>query len=86
MHQSAEATLYRRERWQTPDGKTLTAPLPAGIVGGCGPHLIRLVLALHFQGQMTCERIVALLAGLGLANPSARWCGSCTPSSRASAL
>jgi hypothetical protein len=63
----AEATLYRRERWQTPDGKTLTAPLPAGIVGGCGPHLIRLVLALHFQGQMTCDRIVALLSGLGLA-------------------
>ena len=62
----AEATLYRRERWQTPDGKTLIAPLPAGIVGGCGPHLIRLVLALHFQGQMTCDRIAALLAGLGL--------------------
>jgi hypothetical protein len=62
-----EATLYRRERWQTADGKTLIAPLPAGIVGGCGPHLIRLVLALHFQGQMTCDRIVALLSGLGLA-------------------
>src|SRR5208337_5679944 len=62
-----EATLYRRERWQTPDGKTLTAPLPAGIVGGCGPHLHRLVLALHFQGQMTYDRVVALLTGLGLA-------------------
>jgi hypothetical protein len=63
----AEATLYRRERWRTPDGQTLTAPLPAGIVWGCGPHLIRLVLALHFQGQMTYDRIVALLTGLGLA-------------------
>jgi Transposase IS66 family len=62
----AEATLYRRERWETPDGKTLIAPLPTGIVGGCGPHLIRLVLMLHFQGQMTCERIAALLTGLGL--------------------
>src|SRR5271166_3304886 len=62
-----EATLYRRERWQTPDGKTLTAPLPAGIVGGWGPHLHRLVLALHFQGQMTYDRVVALLTGLGLA-------------------
>ena len=40
----AEATLYRRERWQTPDGKTLIAPLAAGIVGGCGPHLRRFVL------------------------------------------
>ena len=48
----AETTRYRRERWETPDGKGLIAPLPAGIVGGCGPHLIRLVLMLHFQGQM----------------------------------
>jgi len=63
----AETTRYRRERWETPDGERLIAPLPAGIVGGCGPHLIRLVLMLHFQGQMTCERIVALLIGLGLA-------------------
>jgi hypothetical protein len=63
----AETTRYRRERWETPDGERLIAPLPAGIVGGCGPHLHRLVLMLHFQGQMTCERIVALLTGLGLA-------------------
>src|SRR5271154_6475769 len=50
-----------------PEGERLIALLPAGIVGGCGPHLHRLVLMLHFQGQMTCERIVALLTGLGLA-------------------
>ena len=62
----AETTLYRRERWETPDGETLIAPLTAGIVGGCGPHLIRFVLMLHFEGQTPCERIVALLAGLGL--------------------
>ena len=62
----AETTRYRRERRETPDGKGLIAPLPARIVGGWGPHLIRLVLMLHFQGQMTCERIVALLTGLGL--------------------
>jgi hypothetical protein len=63
----AEATRYRRERWEAADGERLIAPLPAGIVGGCGPHLHHLVLTLHFQGQMTCERIVAFLAGLGLA-------------------
>ncbi len=63
----AETTRYRRERWETPDGERLIASLPAGIVGGCGPHLHCLVLMLHFQGQMTCERIVALLTGLGLA-------------------
>jgi len=62
----AETTRYRRERWETPDGERLIAPLPAGIVGGCGPHLHRLVLMLHFQGQMTCERMVSLLTGLGL--------------------
>jgi hypothetical protein len=61
-----EVTLYRRERWTTPDGRTVTADLPAGVVGGCGPNLHRLVLALHFQGQMTCERIVAVLTATGL--------------------
>jgi Transposase IS66 family len=60
-----EVTLYRRERWTAPDGRTVTAALPAGIVGGCGPNLIRLVLTLHFQGQMTCERIVAVLTAAG---------------------
>ncbi len=45
----------------------MTADLPAGVVGGCGPNPHRLVLILHFQGQMTCERIVALLTAVGLA-------------------
>jgi hypothetical protein len=61
-----EVTLYRRERWTTPDGRTAMADLPAGVVGGCGPNLHRLVLTLHFQGQMTCERIVAVLTAAGL--------------------
>ncbi len=61
-----EVTLYRRERWTTPDGRTVTADPPAGVVGGCGPNLHRYVLMLHFQGQMTCERIVALLTASGL--------------------
>ena len=62
-----EVTLYRRERWATPNGRTVTADLPAGVVGGCGPNLHRLVLTLHFQGQMTCERIVAVLTAAGVA-------------------
>ncbi len=62
-----ETTLYRRERWETPDGRTIVAELPPGVIGGCGPHLHRLVLMLHFQGQMTCERIVTLLNGAGVA-------------------
>ena len=59
-------TCYRRERWLTPDGQTVIAPLDPGVVGGYGPHLHRLILTLHFQGQMTCERILALLNGAGV--------------------
>jgi hypothetical protein len=62
-----EVTLYRRERWATPEGRTVMADRPAGVVCGCGPHLHRLVLMLLFQGQLTCERIVTLLTAAGLA-------------------
>jgi hypothetical protein len=63
---SPQVTLYRRERWETPEGETIIAELDAGIVGGYGPNLHRLILALHFSGQVTCERIVALLNGMGV--------------------
>ena|SRR5208337_1501857 len=43
-------TRYRRERWETPDGKMILAELDCGIVGGYGPNLHRLVLGLHFSG------------------------------------
>lgn len=63
---AAHTTLYRRERRETPEGEMLTAPAPAGVIGGCGPHLHRLVLMLHFKGQMTCERITGLLNDVGV--------------------
>src|SRR5271156_2821902 len=63
---SPQVTLYRRERWMTPEGETIIAALDPGIVGGYGPNLHRFVLALHFSGQVTCERIVALLNGMGV--------------------
>lgn len=63
---SAEVVRYRRERWLTPSGETVVAPLPAGIVGGFGPGLRRFVLALHAQGQVTTERLAALLGGVGV--------------------
>jgi hypothetical protein len=63
---SPQVTLYRRERWETPEGERIIAALDPGIVGGYGPNLHRLVLALHFSGQVTCERIVALLNGMGV--------------------
>ena len=63
---SAEVVRYRRERWLTPSGETVLAPLPAGTVGGFGPELRRFVLALHAQGQVTTERLTALLNGVGV--------------------
>ncbi|WP_235923614.1 IS66 family transposase [Brucella tritici] len=62
----AEVVHYRRGCWVTPDGKTILAPLPAGIVGGYGPSLRRLCLMLHAQGQVTTERLSALLNDIGM--------------------
>ena len=47
---SAEVVRYRRERWLTPSGERVVAPLPPGIVGGFGPKLRRFLLAAHVQG------------------------------------
>jgi hypothetical protein len=63
---TAEVVRYRRERWLTPSGETVLAPLPAGIVGGFGPGLRRFLLVAHAQGQVTTERLAALLAGIGV--------------------
>jgi hypothetical protein len=63
---SAEVIRYRRERWLLPSGETVLAALPAGIVGGFGPELRRFVLSLHAQGQVTTERLTALLNGIGV--------------------
>ena len=46
----AQVTRYRRERWLTPDGQTVLAPLPAGISGHFGPELRRFVLGLADNG------------------------------------
>jgi len=32
---------YRRERWRTPAGETIVAPLPPGVRGHVGPELRR---------------------------------------------
>ena len=62
----AEAIRYRRERWVTPDGRMVLAPLPAGVIGHFGPELRRFVLAQHHQGQVTVPRLVAQLRGIGV--------------------
>jgi hypothetical protein len=62
----AELVHYRRECWVTPDGKTVIAPLPAGVMGGYGANLRRLCLMLHAQGQVTTERLTTLLNDIGV--------------------
>src|SRR5215208_607594 len=60
-------TRYRRERWLTPDGHLIVAPLPGGVDGHFGPELRRFVLAQYHQGQVTVPRLVAQLRTIGLA-------------------
>jgi len=62
----ANVVDYRRERWLTPDGRVLTAPLPEGIDGHFGPELCRFVLALYHQCQVTVPRLVEILRSVGL--------------------
>jgi hypothetical protein len=50
---SARATCYLRERWVTPDGGTILAPLPEGIDGHFGPELRRFVLM--FRDSRRCR-------------------------------
>ncbi|HMH20091.1 MAG TPA: transposase [Burkholderiales bacterium] len=60
------AIRFRRERWATPDGRTIVAPLPPGIDGHFGPELRRFVLAQYHQGQVTVPRLVAMLDAIGI--------------------
>jgi hypothetical protein len=62
----AQVIRYRRERWVTPDGQMVVAPLPSGIAGHFGPELRRFILLQHHQGQVTVERLTAQLGALGM--------------------
>jgi Transposase IS66 family len=63
---SVRAIRYMRERWVTPDGRTIVAPLPEGTKGHFGPDLRRFVLVQYHQGQTTLPRLVALLHSVGV--------------------
>ena len=63
---SVHAVRYRRERWLTPDGQTIVAPLPEGTRGHFGPNLRRFVLMQYHQGQTTLPRLTALLNAVGV--------------------
>jgi len=50
--------------------------LPDGLLGGFGANLRRFCLVLHAQGQVTTERLTAILNGIGMDISKRRWCGS----------
>src|SRR3954452_9298946 len=56
----------RRERWLTPDGRTILAPMPAEVAGHFGPELRRFVLLQYHQGQVTMPRLVNQLRAIGI--------------------
>jgi hypothetical protein len=62
----ARVIRYRRERWTTPDGQTVLAPLPSGVAGHFGPELRRFVLQQHHHGQVTVERLATQLQAFGI--------------------
>jgi hypothetical protein len=63
---AAELVNYRRERWLTPEGKMIIAPLPDGVSNGFGRNLRRACLVLHAQGQITTPRLTAILNSIGV--------------------
>jgi hypothetical protein len=63
---SVRAIRYRRERWVTPDGRTIVASLPEGTCGHFGPDLRRFVLMQYHQSQSTLPRLMALLHSVGV--------------------
>jgi hypothetical protein len=62
----ANVVNFRCERWLTPDGSLITAPLPGSIQGHFGPELRRFVLAQYHQGQVTIPRLVTILRAVGI--------------------
>ena len=63
---TARVVRYRRERWLTPEGATIVAPLPGGVRGHFGPELRRFVLMQYHLGQVTVERLVTQLQAFGV--------------------
>jgi hypothetical protein len=60
--------LYRRERWLTPDGRSLVAPLPAEVVPGShyGADLICFILHQYHHQHVTQPLLLEQLHQLGI--------------------
>jgi hypothetical protein len=61
-------TRYRRQRWLSPDGRSLVAPLPADLIPGChfGPDLICFILHQYHHQHVTQPLLLEQLHQLGL--------------------
>jgi hypothetical protein len=59
---------YRCERWLTPDGKSVVAPLPADVLPGChfGPDLICFILHQYHHQHVTQPLLLEQLRQLGM--------------------
>jgi hypothetical protein len=59
---------YRRERWLTPEGQSLIAPLPAGVLPGShfGPDLICFILHQYHHQHVTQPLLLEQLHQLGI--------------------
>jgi hypothetical protein len=59
---------YRRERWLSPDGQSLLAPLPADVVSGIhyGPDLICFILHQYHHQHVTQPLLLEQLHQLGI--------------------
>src|SRR3954454_16673881 len=63
---SPRVIRYRRQRWATPDGREIVAPLPLEVAGHFGPGIVRYILMQHVQGQVTTDRLLVQLRALGV--------------------
>jgi transposase len=57
---------YHRERYVTPDGQTVIAPLPSGVSGHYGPGLIAFVLYQHYEQKVPEPKILDFLHSLDI--------------------
>ena len=62
----AKNILYRRERWLTPDGRTIIADLPKKVKGHFSAKLKSYVLYLYTHGHMTQPLIFEHLRDVGI--------------------
>ena len=57
---------YWRACYQTPDGRTVIAPLPAEVTAYFGPNLVRYLLSQHYQCRVTMPLLRQQLQDIGL--------------------